>query len=139
MPGHSNIPSNDLADRAAKEATTIESNTIHPTPLSCVFQVINELFCDDPPSHARTSKIYQHCKTLNDLQQIKSCRDDVLITRLRSGYHLSLKAHHHRIDPEIDHTCHHVSKQNTHYNTGFLNAQQEMLFVNVCLGITKGH
>ena len=34
---------------------------------------------------------------------------------------------------------HHVSKQSTHYNIGFLNAQWEMLFANMYLGTTKAH
>ena len=38
--------------------------------------------------------------------------DDVLITRLRLGHHLSLKAHHYQIDQETDPTCPYVSKQN---------------------------
>ena len=33
---------------------------------------------------------------------MKIRRDDVLITLLRSGYHLLLNVHHYRIDPEID-------------------------------------
>ena len=105
VPGHSNIPGNDLADRAAKEATTIETNTICPTPLSCAFQVINELIRHGLPLHARTNEIYQHYKTSTDLQQIKSRRDDVLIAPFRSGHQLSLKVHHHRIDPAINPTC----------------------------------
>ena len=70
VPGHPNIPGNNLADRAVKEATTIESDTIYPTSISCSFYVINKLFRDNPPSHAQTSKIYQHCKTSIDLLQI---------------------------------------------------------------------
>ena len=101
----SNIPGNDLADRAAKEATTIQSVSIHPTPLSCAFQVTNKLFCDSPPLYGSTSKIYQHCKTSTDLQKIKSCSNDVLIARFFSEHHLLLKAHHHQIDPEIDPLC----------------------------------
>ena len=75
--------------QSSKEATAIESDSIHPTPISWAFQVINELLHDDPPSHART-----HTSTSTDLQQIKSRRDDVLITWLRSEHHLLLKAHH---------------------------------------------
>ena len=106
VPGHSNFPGNDLIDRAAKEAITIKSDTLHPIPISSAFKVINKLFSDDPLSHVWTSKIYQHCKTLIDLlQQLQSWRDDVLIARLHSGHHLSLKAHHHQIDSEIDPTC----------------------------------
>ena len=68
VPGHLNIPGNKLADRAVKETTTIESGTIHSTPVSCTFQVINDLVFDDPPSHGRTNQLYQHRKTSTDLQ-----------------------------------------------------------------------
>ena len=104
VPGYSNMPNNELADRATKEAATIESDTIHSIPISCTFQVINDLFCEDPPSHTRTNEIYQHRKTRTDQQQ-QNRRDDVLTARLRSGHHLSLKVHYHWIDPEIDPTC----------------------------------
>ena len=33
---------------------------------------------------------------------------------------------------------HHVSKQHEHYDIGFLNAQEEILLDNVCLGTTNG-
>ena len=60
MRGHSNIPGNDLADRAAKEDATVDSDTICPIPISCALQVINKFFCYDFPSHVRASEIYQH-------------------------------------------------------------------------------
>ena len=69
---HFTIPGNDLADRATKKAATMGSDTIHPKPIPRVFQVINELFHDNPPSHEHTSEIYQHHKTLTNLQQMKS-------------------------------------------------------------------
>ena len=74
--------------------------------MSSTFQVMNEFFSDDPSSHVRTSNIYQHRKASTNSQQLQSrSRDDVLIARLRSGHHVLLKAHHHRIYPEIDLTC----------------------------------
>ena len=104
VPGNSNIPGDGLADRAVKEATTVD--TIHSTPhILCDFQVINNLFHDDPPSHACTNEIYQHHKTVTDQQQVQNHRDDVLIAQLHSGHHLLLKAHQHRTDPEIDLMC----------------------------------
>ena len=87
-----------------KEATT--ADTIHSTPhILCDFQVINNLFRNDPPSHACTNEIYQHDKTLTDQQQVQNHRDDVLIAQLHSGHHLLLKAHQHWTDPEIDLMC----------------------------------
>ena len=68
VPGNSNISGNGLANRAAKEATTVASDTIHSTPMSCAFQVIDEFFHDHLPSHVQTSKIYQHPKASTNLQ-----------------------------------------------------------------------
>ena len=69
VPGHSNIPSNDLADRAAKDATTIASHTYHPTSLSWAFRVVNELLHDDPPTHIQAKEVYR--KISVDLRDIK--------------------------------------------------------------------
>ena len=139
MPGHSNIPGNDLADRAVKEVNAIKSDTIQPTLISCAFQIINELFRDNPSSHALTSKIHQHCKTLIDLQQIQGCRDDVLIAQLRSGHHLSLNAHHHQIDPEIDPTCPSWQQADLTLQHWLIECSAGDAIRQEFLGITKGH
>ena len=67
--GHSNIPSNDLADRAAKNTTTIASHTYHPRSLSWAFRVINELLHDDPPTKVQVKEVYR--KISVDLRDIK--------------------------------------------------------------------
>ena len=67
--GHSNIPSNDLADRAAKNTTTIASHTYHPRSLSWAFRVINELLHDHPPTNVQAKEVYR--KISVDLRDIK--------------------------------------------------------------------
>ena len=82
---------------------------------------------------------FTYIETSNDLQQLQSCRDDVLIARLHSGHQLSLKTHHHRIDPEIEPKCPSCQQAITHYNIGLPSIRQEILFDKECLGTTKGH
>ena len=63
IPGYSAIPSNELAYKAAKEATAIVTNTILPVSFSSSIQVINQTIHDDPPTHERVAQVYQHQKT----------------------------------------------------------------------------
>ena len=88
IPGQCNIPGNELANKAAKKATTIATNTILPVSLSSSLQVITNKICDNPPTHDRVTQIYQHWKTSGDSRQIKNYRttccllDDDLVTIL---------------------------------------------------------
>ena len=62
IPGHSTIPSNKLADTAAKEATSIATNTILPVSSSSSIQITNEMIGDNPPTHEHVTQVYQHQK-----------------------------------------------------------------------------
>ena len=83
----------------------IATDTTLPISLSSSIQIINETIRDAPPIHERVAAVYKHRRGSRDVKQITNRKYDVLVARLRSGHHPSLKQYLHRLDPSQDPTC----------------------------------
>ena len=104
VPGHSDLPGNELADQAAKEAAGAVEEEANPISYSCACTAIKTAITDPEPTHERTKAIYaKRSKTID--KRITSRSDQVLLARLRSGHLDSLNAYKHRITQEGDPVC----------------------------------
>ena len=103
VPGHSDIPGNELADEAAKDATTIEA-TPHPISYSSVCSYIDQMIVDKPFAHPRPNQAY-HGKSKKQEARITTRADQVLLACLRSGKHKAFRKYQHALDGFTDPSC----------------------------------
>jgi ribonuclease HI len=105
IPGHSEITGNEVADAAAKAATTLEGS---PGAISykSVASYINRMIKDPPIEHKRTKKVYSKLSKKTETL-IKSRDDEVLLAQLRSGKHKVFGDYKLKLDPNADTSCPH--------------------------------
>ena len=103
VPGHSNIVGNDLADAAAKSATSLDEP---PSEIaySSICSFIKSVVRDNPNSHPRSAAVYANISRKKE-REIKSRPDQVLLGRIRTGHHWFFQSYHNFIDSGHDTAC----------------------------------
>ncbi len=107
IPGHSNIPGNELADKAAKEAAMLPESDSEPTPISygVARAVVKGHVKDRDPVHPVVSEAYKGYIRKSADHKVNNRRDAALLAQLRSGHCLELAHYRNRIDPTKSATC----------------------------------
>ena len=104
IPGHSDVVGNELADAAAKRATTLDEP---PGPVTfrsaCAF--IDSKIKDDPLPHPRSREIYAKFSRQKDQEAVKCRADEALLGQIRSGEHVGFKVFQQRIGECDDTKC----------------------------------
>ena len=101
VPGHQDIPGNELADADAKEAAEMETEPYCPTWYHSADARIKSSRQDPPPSHERTRLAFSKAKDL----ELKNRSDQTLLAKIRSGHTTLFAAYRKRIGLTEDDTC----------------------------------
>ena len=86
IPGHKGIEGIELADEAAKSATTLDED---PTPitLGSARAEIEATIKEDLSSHERSAQVYSKLSKKREAAEVMTRADQVLLARIRSGHH----------------------------------------------------
>ena len=105
VPSHINIPGNEMADKAAKDAAKMDSEE-GPVPVSfeVARAIVKRTFVDPEPQHPVVAETYKEVSTTKD-NTVSNRRGACLLAQLRSGHCKQLAHYANRIDEKTSPTC----------------------------------
>ena len=124
IPGHYNIPGNEYADQAAKEAAQLPDLSQGQSTISYgVARAVAKAYIkDSEPQHHLVSKTYKGYNRKRADSKIESRKDGALLAQLRAGHCLHLSHYKNRIDSTKSATCPRCGEEEEtvpQYHTGF--------------------
>ena len=105
VPGHRDIPGNELADVHAKRAALMPGRRNDSVPIRTARTVIRKEIDDQPTKHRLASKFYASVKQDRDDAQSKTRKKAVLLAQIRSGHHKEFAYYDNFIDPTKSDVC----------------------------------
>ena len=106
VPGHKDIPVNEIADKHAKEAAKIQGPYAKSdVSLMAARSAIKREVRDKPSTHRVISKSYANHDEKVDRARIKTRKAGALIAQLRSGHHKNLAYYQNFVDSTKSDKC----------------------------------
>ena len=103
IPGHSEVPGNDLADAAAKAGTELQGAS-RPTSYRASCMMVKK--CVPNVIQDRIIREVYKCFSLEkDKEELLTRKDQVLMAQIRSGKHKAFKSYEHMLDSTKSDIC----------------------------------
>jgi len=104
IPGHSEIPGNDMADEEANVAARVTTEEGRRISWKAARTIVKAVIPENEIQHPRIKMTYA-CMSSSRERQISNRGDQVSLARLRTGHHLDFGATKHRYNEREDPSC----------------------------------
>ena len=111
IPGHSDIPGNDMADYEANMATK-EAGEGRPISWAAAKTIVKTVITEKEIEHPRIKEAYAF-KSKSKEGKISNRKDQVELARLRAGHHLGFMVTRHRYNEREDPSCPRCREEST--------------------------